>query len=345
LYWNKAHNPSYINGSFCGGIAGLASNRLYHFRIKITDNENVIMYDDYNASRTLNNNMSLSLEDSLYKTNGELLLKATYENISFYIDDTIAQSCEYCIASVGKAIGAGLTSPYMTTMQWRGSIVGLEDNTLYEVKATLYDGENNVLKTKTSVIKTWNNSPVIARTIMLSDIYDGDGGLMLSGLKGSEDGWIKIVDDGTNVIDAQSNYTESVLIDNCSYLILEGVSVRRGYQYGINVSDNCHDIRITNCDISGWGRCGVLNSIEGAYYYDGASVNYDAGILIKYVENVTVERCYIHDSNAKTNPWNSSLWQNVHPKGGCGIYYSAKSGVVIRYTIFWEVKTTDGMTV
>jgi len=331
LYWNKAHTPNYIEGAFCGGIAGLAANRQYYFRIKITDGDDIKIYDDYKAVKTLSNQMTLSLEESLYKTEGELLLKATYENISYYIDDMTAQSCEIHYRKLGESGWKKAYNPVYDNIQWRGSIVGLKDNTEYEVRATLYDAANNVLKSKISRVKTWSNNPIISKTIRLSDIYSGNGGLILSGLKGSEDGWIKVIDDGTNIIDVQSNYTEAVLIDNCSFLILEGITVRGGYQYGINVSDNCHDIRITNCDISGWGRCGVLNSTDGAYYYDGTSVNYDAGILLKYVENVTVERCYIHDSNVRTNSWNSDSWKNVHPKGSCGIYYSAKSGVVIRY--------------
>ena len=329
LYYNKAHNPIYSDGKFYGGIASLQPNRAYSFRIKITDGSNVLIYDTPSC-KTLSADTAPTIEEFLYDTDEELLLKPTYENIGYYIDATDAAECKVTYRKTDESTWQEAYEPAYDGIQFRGSITGLNDNTQYEVKAVIYDSNGKIKKTKTALTKTQNNNPNIAQTIKLSEIYTG-GGLMISNLNGSADAWIKVVNDASMTINGEKNHTEAVLIDNCSYVIIEGLTVEGGYRYGINVSDNCSNIRISNCDISKWGRAGILNETEGVYYCDGSNVNYDAGICMKNADNVTVERCYIHNSNAYTNSWNSDLWRDVHPQGGCGIHYSTDSAAVIRY--------------
>lgn len=330
LYYAELHEPEYKNGAFCGGIAGLAASRNYKIRIEITEGGKKTVYDDA-GFKTKGFAKNITLGNFLADTRGDMVLSATYENIGYYIDSEEQAEAEILYRKSGGSLNEAFTPVYdSVSKQYRGSITGLEEDTEYEVTARLKSKTGTVIQRKATV-KTESSNPNIAKTLKLSEIYNGSGQLMLSGLNGESGGWIKVICDTEDIIDAKQNYLEAVLIDNSSYLIVEGLKIRGGERYGINVSDNCSNIRISNCDISGWGRLGVLNETEGAYIKDGAKVNYDAGILLLNADNVTVERCYIHKSNAKTNAWHSKTWEDVHPKGSCGIYYSVKDKVIIRY--------------
>ena len=324
--WNRAQEPVYQNGKWVGGISGVGVDN-YHFRTKITEGNTVNIYEDYNAAFCQGVDAP-NLKEMVGTTNEELFLNPTYENIGYAIDKGSAETCIVTYREKGKN-WAQAYSPAKDEFQFRGSIVGLKDGTEYEVKARLMDGEGKEISTKTAAVTTQSNNPVIAKTVKLSEIYR-DGGLLISGYHGSKDGWIRIYNDGV-VIDAGKTLFEAVLVEDCSYVILDGFVVKGGYRHGINVADNSSHIRIINCDISGWGRAGVLNETTGRHIYDGAEVNFDAGVALLQADHVTVERCYIHNSDAQTNSWKTAHWEEVHPQGSCGIYYAAKDSVVIRY--------------
>lgn len=327
ITWIRAQEPLYENNAWNGGIASLSKGS-YDFRIRITQNGTSSIYEKYSAAVCTGRN-GLSLAEAVGTTNGELKLNSSYENISYAIDKGAANNCEITYREENGE-WARAYMPASDQYQFRGSITGLKNGSLYEVRAVLSDGDGNVVSDKSGVIKTLDEEPEIARTIRLSEIYNS-GGLLLSGYHGSADGWIKIINDSDTAIDAESGYQEALLIEDCSYLIVDGFTVTGGYRYGINVADNSSNIRISNCNIYGWGRPGVLNKSRGRYIYDGADVNYDAGIAMIDANYITVERCYIHNSKANTNSWSNSLWNDVHPQGACGIYYSSKNGTVIRY--------------
>lgn len=327
IAWNRAQEPVYRNGVWTGGIAGVPVDT-YHFRIRITENGDVNTYEDYHAIRC-GGTGSPTLAAMVGTTNGELVLDATYENIGYTIDAGTASGCEVTYREKGKS-WAMAYAPANDGLQFRGSIVGLKPGTEYEVKAVLSDAVGATVSTKTAAVLTQSEEPAVAETILLSDIYKS-GGLLLSGYHGNPNGWIRIINDDNTVIDGESTYTEAVLVEDCSYLILDGFTVRGGYRHGINISDNASYIRIINCDVSGWGRPGVLDDTRGRYVYDGTDINFDAGVCLLNADHVTVERCYIHGSAAQTNSWTTANWQNVHPQGACGIYYSSRDSVVIRY--------------
>ena len=325
--WHRAQEPVYSNGKWVGGIAGVPRDK-YDFRIRITENGVTKTYDDY-AEIWCDGIPTQTLAETVGTTAGELVLNPTYENIGYKIDIGLATNCQVTYREKGKGWSLAYT-PQNDGLQFRGSIVGLKAGTEYEVKAVLTDASGATVSTKTAKVTTQSDEPTVTKTIKLSQIYDG-GGLLISGYHGTEDGWIKIVDDKNTVIDADDAYMETVLVNDCSYVILEGFTVRGGYRYGINVADNSKHIRITNCDISQWGRVGTLDETRGRYHSEGADINFDSGIIIYNGDHITVERCYIHNSKAQTNSWKTANWSDVHPQGGCGIYYSSKDSVVIRY--------------
>ena len=128
------------------------------------------------------------------------------------------------------------------TYQFRGSIVKLEEGTEYEIKAVLYDAAGKIVTQKVTTVKTKTTDVPIAKTIKLSEIYDGEGPLQLQNLCGTEDGWIKIDCEG-QTIDADLNDIEAVYISECQYLIFENAVILGGRRSGISVvnfSSNIH---------------------------------------------------------------------------------------------------------
>lgn len=265
--------------------------------------------------------------ESLYDTEGDLKLVPTYENIGYYFDSEV--NAENVIVTYKETFAEEYQTaitPYYDHIgkQFRGSITGLKDNTEYIVKIDLGNGI-----TKEKKVKTWANQQSVEKTVKLSEIYSG-GPLTISGYHGAEDRWIRI--DGEGMTVDGTNSSEAVFIADSSYVLVENLKVIGGDRTGILVASSAENVRISNCDISGWGRRGVYDKNYMEHVADGGLVNYEAGIRMLDARNITVEKCYIHDSLARTNPWKPDETRAaIHPKGSCGIYYQVKDGCVIRY--------------
>lgn len=274
--------------------------------------------------------------DAGINTGGELLAESTFENVSYYIDyeQGKAKSCEITYRKVGDVEWKKAHTPQHDTKTWqfRGSIVKLEEGTEYEIKAELFDENGNIVTEKTTTVKTKTTDVPIAKTIKLSEIYDGEGPLQLQNISGTEDGWIKIDCEG-QTIDASLNDIEAVYISECHYLVFENAVILGGRRSGISVVNNSTNIHIRKCDISGWGPGdGVYDPYMGLYYVNGFVGNYMAAVhLMNGIEDILVERCYIHDANMRTNPWRRPDGKDNHPCGSSGIYVGARGGIVIRY--------------
>lgn len=228
--------------------------------------------------------------------------------------------------------------------QFAGSLVDLAENTEYEVTAEIWVNGTKVNSYRQNV-RTWSTEVSVAQEIDLSEIYSGSGTLTLAKLKGAPTAWIKITDKQGLGIRADNNEDlQAVLISDCAYLWIDGIRIVGGKFHGINLTDGSDHVRISNCDISGWGRDGTLAENAGNYAVgyidkDGKRINNDAGICITDVTNTVIEKNYIHDSNAKTNAWAGSAeidgktveWASVHPGGASGIFVRSRGGLVIRY--------------
>ncbi len=324
--WKKSYDLTYQNGGWVGSFSGIRPNSKYYdvmFRItKNGETETVLK----KRAVTLPGCYS-SLDEAAYEAES-LKLVPTFENISFYYTSAQAETAEiYYKENTDSSWKKGFQPTYDSRIgQYLGSITNLNPDTTYDVKLVL-DG-NEIL----GVATTWNENPT-CKEIFLSDIYDG-GTLVLQGLKGNEDEWIKIVGDKDTVVDGGSNQWEAIYISDCENLILENITVVGGRRHGISVSGGSKNIRISNCDISRWGRLGVWSDISHTYRMNFSKVNYDSGISLVDADNVVIERCYIHDCNARTNPWHGKDYAQVHPAGGSAIYTQMGSGLVVRYNDF-----------
>ena len=197
--------------------------------------------------------------------------------------------------------------------QWRSSILGLTENQTYDVKIT--SGKQSWEHRFT----TWNSDVPIARTVTLTQ-----GPVYISDI-GNPNGWIRYV--ASETLRSDDKAIAAINIDDASYIILDGLTVRGGVNHGIHVA-NASYVRIVNCDIAQWGRAGKQEITRRGQYYDANKkpINYDAGIYIDQSLGVVVERSYIHDPNGQANPW-----AYAHPAGPCALYMYARGQTVIRY--------------
>lgn len=327
-YYHKCAAPVYMDGKFSGGFSASTPNRYYDIKIAVTKGGTTKEYATQKAAKTPPFT-SKSYDEFVSRGSG-LSLTATYENISYYYASG-ASDCEVYYRKSGESDWHKALSPYrdeyVTGGQFRGSIVNLDDGCEYEVKAVgLTNGAT--VGEATAKVTTKANEPTVARTVNLSDIYSG-GSLTISGYHGSENAWVCIKNDGT-AINAPAGVNEAVVINDCDYLILDGFNVTGGDKIGIKVMQNCDNIRISNSEISAWGRKGVLDRESGTYKLGGETPNDDAAVDIRHAGFVTVENCYIHAPRGTSNRWNGATWRTVHPCGPVGIYYMMNESVVIR---------------
>jgi len=335
-YWRKAMPPVYKDGAFHGSEQ--AQNvEPYDVKVRIVKDGKEDIFVKRNAFKPQDTvyTVELSAQEYAYKTNGELLLVPTFENISYYIDFNEPDlTCEILYRIKGTENWKKAYTPYKDNLvgQFRGSIVFCKEDTEYEVMARLKNSAGSVVAEKMAEVKTWTSDPPIAKTIKLSEIYSGEGPLLLQSIKGKEDGWIRITgDENMDTVNGTKQYNQAVLISDCKYLIFENIKVRGGDRHCINIHGGSENVRILNCDIAEWGHEGILDEDFGGYAYRGYFQNNLAGIFFYNTKNIVIERCYIHDCDIRTNPWDTDTYKNVHPKGGTGIQMLGKGGIVIRY--------------
>lgn len=343
-YWHKAINPILReDGVYIGSLSYLKVSTYYSVKYVLKGNDgSEKIYVDRKAFKT-SPKKEITMSELMYNAD-TLSLNATYENMGYYINyESIpnSESCEVTYRQIGEPEWHRALEPFDDTLnkQFRGSIVNLNDNTTYEVKTIIKDKEGNELNTQIASTTTWNNEPNIGETISLDKFTSlcskNDKTItepvQIVGVNGTEENWIKIDCKGWTL---ETGYnTESALnIDNCKYVIIDGITVKGGYKCGIAVNDSCEYVRISDCDVSEFGKTGFQRD-NGFFYRDGTLIDYDAGVLMLGSSYITVENCYIHDPVTKTNPWKSAddRWQNSHPYGVSGIYYHVFNSCVIRY--------------
>ena len=207
---------------------------------------------------------------------------------------------------------------------WRGSIVNLEENTNYEIRISA-DGKTLA----SGKFLTLGKAPRIAKTIVLDE--KNFNGTLTINAKGKPDGWIRYTCAPGFVL-KNDRKQPLITLHKAKYIILDKL-VLQGGNHNALVANYCSNIRITNCDISGWGELEAKQDFDrdGKFYYtrsDGKYVttNYSAGINLYFGDNIIVEKNYIHDPAGHSNSWRYS-----HPAGPCAIYVVCPTSTTIRY--------------
>ena len=277
---------------------------------------------------------------------GELLLRPTFHSCGFYFGTDKVNEPVLQFRKAGGEWQKAFTPVHfhetenttsgLVMNEYRGSIVKLEENTTYEVR--FCDGDNVL---KSGKFTTWKSEVPIARTIYIN--ADNFKAPYVISAKGKPDGWIRYMIRGGKVLNNKST-KPAFEVKGAKYVLLDDMVIKNGVNSRevINIV-NSQNVRVRNCEITGWGRVGVQRfDAKGQFYEErnikkilagkkASSINFDGAISIRTGSScVVVERCYIHDPYSHANCWFYS-----HPAGPEAIMlYKPDHSVVIRYNDF-----------
>jgi hypothetical protein len=209
--------------------------------------------------------------------------------------------------------------------QYRGSIVNLVPGTDYEIELSL---EKTGRRASVSV-RTWAEDFPIARTVSVRD----GGTPLIVDQSGSPGGYVLYTPapgraTASATIDVMGAHPQCIEV-RASYVILRGLTLKNAQQHGIRIFENCHDVVIEGCDISGWGRIAE----------DGWGKDYDAAIYCRdhALKRVIIQRNYMHHPRSNSNNWQQTRTgpgkpASKHPEGPqTVVFWDSEGNHVIRY--------------
>lgn len=217
-----------------------------------------------------------------------------------------------------------------TTKQLRVSLLNLEEDTEYEIKASMEDPNlKEPIPPATTSIRTWSNDVPIAKTFYLPAGVSNKP--LVIDQSGTENGWIRYTTDPNtpSILAVEKNGQNAVLLKDVHHVIIEELTIKGGIKDAIKVTDST-DIRIRRCDISEWGQVGTLQPSpnkrwgKGPFFLDeeGNRINLQAGVSISSgAARVVVENCFIHNPRGR-----ATSWKNGHPLGPTSIIMFMSEG-------------------
>lgn len=200
--------------------------------------------------------------------------------------------------------------------EYRGSIVGLDPGTNYDIELSL----QGTATIKTGTAATWSEVfPEGATTTLNAPTTISTSG----------------TPSAYRIYNGSINGGAANLTINASYIIIRNMTLTNATVDAIRIGANSHDIIIEGCDISGWG------TILG----DGYGQAGDAGIRINNASGtnrIIIQRNKIHHPHTNTNSWDvtRSIYGTNHPLGPLGINFeNGGSNHVIRYNEIYSDAT------
>lgn len=214
--------------------------------------------------------------------------------------------------------------PYAPDKQFRGSLLTLESDRIYEIECSLaVRGANEPLSIVKTAGRTWSETTPIAEVRPLPTTSEQPLEIRS---QGRPDGWIlfRPANGQTATIDVGQATDHAVVIDEASYVILENVVLRGGRNDCVRLSKSNH-IYVRRCDIAGWGDPGERREgLEQGLYVDarGRVINYQAGVRVASgCSQVVVEDNFIHHPRGTANSWGYG-----HPAGPQGVILDRTGG-------------------
>ena len=198
--------------------------------------------------------------------------------------------------------------------EYRGSIVGLEPNTKYQIRLTLAN-KNSELTAKT-LGEQYKVGKItyLAHGTQMDSIHITESG--------SPDAYhlITPVENAHVTIDVKNHQAYTAVID-ADYIIFRGIELKNAAIHGILVKNGRHHIIIEDCHITFWGRIGGPRSFGN----EGAN---DSGIYAENgAGNLIIQRNLIETPRGCANDWDTG-----HPSGPQAITLINSTGNnIIRY--------------
>jgi len=199
--------------------------------------------------------------------------------------------------------------------EYRGSIVGLIPNTVYQAELSV---RGSVTRLN---FKTRNDEFPVGKTTFLP-AGESDKTIIITE-SGTPDAYhLVTVPSGTKSLINRKNVNKNGIEIDADYVIIRGVEIRNAAVHGILIKRNRHDIVIEQCHITFWGRIG------GPHTYGNFEGGSDSGIYGESgAGNLTIQRNLIEDPRGASNDWETG-----HPDGPQGIsVIQSSGGNVIRY--------------
>ncbi|HEY5551138.1 MAG TPA: right-handed parallel beta-helix repeat-containing protein, partial [Opitutaceae bacterium] len=252
---------------------------------------------------------------------GEVTAVGTFECIGVYFPSDGPAACNVHYRAAG-ATGwrQALDLVYdPRNREHRGSIVGLQPGTDYEVRITQQGGDIVVgARTQSDRFPVGKTTPVVSRVTPLEITESG-----------APDGYhlFEPHPQTRATIDVANQAEHTVVID-ADYVIVRGLELRNAAHHGVYIRPGRHHVVIEDCRITFWGRGG------GPVTF-GNTGNMDSGIYAdRGVGGLVLQRNLIENPRGATNDWDTG-----HPSGPQGItLIDSSGGNVIRYN---EILSTE----
>ncbi len=213
--------------------------------------------------------------------------------------------------------------------EYRGSIVNLQPGTTYEIQLWLQDKERTTVTTTAS---TWDEEFPIRKFVNVENSHE----TLNIDESGEADGYVLYSFQHTPpTIDVQNQQDFCIFLpEGTHHIIIRGLTLKGAARHVIRLSDNCHDIVIEQCDLSGWGNADST----------GYGINLQAAISAPYradhIERLIIQNNKIHHPRSHANSWGEPRpnpdGDPYHPQGPYGIVlYDTRGNHVIRYNQFY----------
>ena len=269
---------------------------------------------------------------------GELLLRPTFNACSVYFGSPKLKNIavEFKKAGSNKWQKAFEPTYFFETsegrymVEYRGSIVKLEENTKYDVR--ILNG-NKILKTGT--FKTWASDVPIAKTIELKQSDFAKMPYVISE-KGTPEGWIRYTAAKGTILKSNRSIP-MITVKNAQYILIDDIVFSGGPSKNILTIEDSQAVRVRNCEMSNWGIVGTPRYDQFGRFFTKQmdrkqyGINWNGAIAIHSGSSeIVVERCYIHSPRNRANSWFYS-----HPAGPQAIMlHKPDHSTVIRYNDF-----------
>jgi hypothetical protein len=248
---------------------------------------------------------------------------ATYECIGLYFKSPDLGECHVRFRRDGtSAWREGYPLVYdPRDNEYRGSIVGLEPNTTYDVQIALDNNSHDL------TCNTRNDSFPIGKVTHLKSGADS------TPLKITESGTpqgyhlITPAENSRATIDVRNAEDYTCVID-ADYVIVRGVEFKNAAIHGLVIKSRRHDNVIEDCHFTFWGRIG------GPRTYGNQGGTDSAIYAGRGAGNLTIQRNLIENPRGASNDWDTG-----HPAGPQAItLINSSGGNVIRYN---EIRSSE----
>ncbi len=248
----------------------------------------------------------------------------TFESLGLYYSRPVAKDgcrVRYRAANAEKWREGQALVYDQREKQYRGSLVGLTPNTLYEIRIES-EGQSVELRTRTR-----NEDLPVGKTTLLpgsstdQTLYIREGG--------TAHAWHLVTPQaGTKFVSDVFNLSDHNVVVEADYVILRGLELKNAGVHGVLIRAGVQHVVVEDCHITGWGRLGgarvwgVLFGSDSAVYAES-----DAGHLV-------IQRNLLEYPRSGANDWESG-----HPSGPQGItLIDSRGGNIIRYN---TIRSTD----